>query len=559
MKNMIIGIENFKEMIEDNVYYVDKTQLIEDMFSNKVTLYIRPRRFGKTLNMSMLYYFFSNKEDSRELFKGLRVCSNAEMMKHMNQYPVIVMTLKDLRESSMESIYEYYAEMVSDLLGRHQELFASDQLNDRDKELLRKYEYCECNPSQLKKALYYISRCLYLHYQKKVIILIDEYDVPLNYAYEKGYYDEMVEFISGTFSSALKTNEYLEKGALTGCLRVARESIFTGMNNLRVRSLMDKKASDCFGFTQNELDVFLKHYHLEEKNEVFKDWYDGYLFGDTRIYNPWSVINYIDDLVYNLKTEKNLDLRPKMYWANTSGNSIVYDYIMKSDESLKEEFKQLTEGQMIIKSIRPELTYREMEDIENIYSFLLFTGYLNIVSIVEAEEDEIICELQIPNREVRGIYRSAFREWLRKTHRHIESELINALLDKDIDEANKLLNDFLFRSLSYYDYGEDKYHGLLLGLLNHNGYRAISNRESGEGRYDLFMYKDFESPSIIIECKKANNKEELYSKAIEGITQIRERRYIEGKQAEGFKKIIAYSIAFYKKECLIILKNLDKA
>ena len=558
MKNMIIGIENFKEMIEDNVYYVDKTHLIEDMFSNKVTLYTRPRRFGKTLNMSMLYYFFSNKEDGRELFKGLKITENTEMMKHMNQYPVIVMTLKDLRESSMESIYEYYAEMVSDLLGRHQELFESEKLNDRDKELLRKYEYCECNPSQLKKALYYISRCLYLHYHKKVIILIDEYDVPLNYAYEKGYYDEMVEFISGIFSSALKTNEYLEKGALTGCLRVARESIFTGMNNLRVRSIIDDDASDCFGFTQDELDVFLEHYSLQEKEETFRTWYDGYLFGNTRIYNPWSVINYIQDLNSHRKRSDDLNLRPKMYWANTSGNSIVYDYIMKSDENLKEEFKRLTEGQTIIKNIRPELTYREMNDIRNIYSFLLFTGYLNIVSPAYDESGSLIkntYELACPNKEVREIFDDCFIDWFSKVHRHIESELISALLDKNTDEATKLLNDFLFRSLSYYDYGEDKYHGLLLGLLNHDGYRAISNRESGEGRYDLFMYKDFNSPSVIIECKKADSKEELYSKAIEGITQIRERRYIEGKQAEGFKKIIACSIAFYKKECLIL--NID--
>ena len=555
MKNMIIGIENFKEMIEDNVYYVDKTQLIEDMFSNKVTLYIRPRRFGKTLNMSMLYYFFSNKEDSRELFKDLKITENKEMMKHMNQYPTIFITLKDMRRDSLEEYRKEFAYIISLIIVKNRELLSSPYLDEDDRKLMQDYRSQKSGLKRIDCALNDICRCLYLHYHKKVIILIDEYDVPLNYAYEEGHYDECVRFISSIFSSSLKTNEYLEKGVLTGCLRVARESIFTGMNNLRVRSLIDDDASDCFGFTQEELDVFLEHYSLQEKEETFRTWYDGYLSGNTRIYNPWSVINYIQDLNSHRKRSNDLDLRPKMYWANTSGNSIVYDYIMKSDESLKDEFKRFTEGQTIIKNIRPELTYREMDDIENIYSFLLFTGYLNIVSIIEAEEEEIICELQIPNREVRGIYRSAFREWLRKTHRHIESELINALLDKDIDEATKLLNDFLFRSLSYYDYGEDKYHGLLLGLLNHDGYRVISNRESGEGRYDLFMYKGFNSPSVIIECKKADSKEELYSKAIEGITQIRERRYIEGKQAEGYKMIIAYSIAFYKKECMIIKTN----
>ena len=558
MKKMFIGLEDFKTMIENDLYYVDKTQLIEDVINSYVTLYTRPRRFGKTLNMSMLYYFFSNKEDTKEIFKGLKITENKEMMKHMNQYPVISITLKDLNASNMGEQLKYYASLISRTVIMNDYLFDSKELRESELSLLSDYEYRRSSQDELRDALSNLITWIYKTTHKKVILLIDEYDVPLNYAYEKGYYDEMVEFISGAFSSAFKSNPYLEKGVLTGCLRVARESIFTGMNNLRVRSVIDEDCSDCFGFTQVELDEMLEHYSLFEKRDLIREWYDGYLFGNTRIYNPWSVINYIQDLNSHRKRSDNLDLRPKMYWANTSGNSIVYDYIMKSDETLKEEFKQLTEGQTIIKSIRPELTYREMEDIKNIYSFLLFTGYLNIVSPAYDESGSIIkntYELACPNKEVREIFDDCFIDWLSKVHRHIESELIKALLDKDIDLATKLLNDFLFRSLSYYDYGEDKYHGLLLGLLNHDGYRAVSNRESGEGRYDLFMYKDFESPSIIIECKKTDSKEELYSKAIEGINQIRERRYIEGKQAEGYKMIIAYSIAFYKKECMIIKTN----
>ncbi|MFQ8593086.1 MAG: AAA family ATPase [Thomasclavelia spiroformis] len=556
MKRISTGIENFKELLDNNYYYVDKTKLIEDVLSDKVTLYTRPRRFGKTLNMSMLYYFFSNKEkENAYLFDGLYISRQQEAKSYQNQYPVIFLTLKDMNNNNFQSQVYKFSSIIAGIIDKYPDVINSSLLNNRDKIWLEKYHNLEANIDELKEALYNISIFLNKHYGKKVILLIDEYDVPLQSAYNNGYYDEMVDFLRSMFSSALKTNDALERGILTGCLRISKESIFTGLNNFTVRNITDKEASDCFGFTQKEIDDLLKYYDLIEKRPEIKDWYDGYLFGKTEIYNPWSALNYIKKL---LSDDQFLAIS---FWANTSSNELVRLYIENATLKMKEEFEQLINGKSIIKKIVPELTYREMnfknvKDMnDNVYSFLLFTGYLKIKGKVYDQEGQEIrntYELVIPNKEVKYIYEDIFMNWFESYQKERRDDFIDLLLVKKEKEAQKVLNQVLKNSISYFDNYENFYHGFLVGFLNADGYTVKSNRESGEGRFDIAvlpMYID--DQAIIIECKHSKNIKELRKDSDEASKQIIDQKYIEGLQEEGYENVIGYGISFYKKQCII--------
>ena len=556
MKRISTGIENFKELLDNNYYYVDKTKLIEDVLSDKVTLYTRPRRFGKTLNMSMLYYFFSNKEkENAYLFDGLYISKQQEAKSYQNQYPVIFLTLKDMNNNNFQSQVYKFSSIIAGIIDKYPDVVNSSLLNNRDKIWLEKYHNLEANIDELKEALYNISIFLNKHYGKKVILLIDEYDVPLQSAYNNGYYDEMVDFLRSVFSSALKTNDALERGILTGCLRISKESIFTGLNNFTVRNITDKEASDCFGFTQKEIDDLLKYYDLIEKRPEIKDWYDGYLFGKTEIYNPWSALNYIKKL---LSDDQFLAIS---FWANTSSNELVRLYIENATLKMKEEFEQLINGKSIIKKIVPELTYREMnfknvKDMnDNVYSFLLFTGYLKIKGKVYDQEGQEIrntYELVIPNKEVKYIYEDIFMNWFESYQKERRDDFIDLLLVKKEKEAQKVLNQVLKNSISYFDNYENFYHGFLVGFLNADGYTVKSNRESGEGRFDITvlpMYID--DQAIIIECKHSKNIKELRKDSDEASKQIIDQKYIEGLQEEGYENVIGYGISFYKKQCII--------
>ncbi len=556
MKRISTGIENFKELLDNNYYYVDKTKLIEDVLSDKVTLYTRPRRFGKTLNMSMLYYFFSNKEkENAYLFDGLYISKQQEAKSYQNQYPVIFLTLKDMNNNNFQSQVYKFSSIIAGIIDKYPDVINSSLLNNRDKISLEKYHNLEANIDELKEALYNISIFLNKHYGKKVILLIDEYDVPLQSAYNNGYYDEMVDFLRSVFSSALKTNDALERGILTGCLRISKESIFTGLNNFTVRNITDKEASDCFGFTQKEIDDLLKYYDLIEKRPEIKDWYDGYLFGKTEIYNPWSALNYIKKL---LSDDQFLAIS---FWANTSSNELVRLYIENATLKMKEEFEQLINGKSIIKKIVPELTYREMnfknvKDMnDNVYSFLLFTGYLKIKGKVYDQEGQEIrntYELVIPNKEVKYIYEDIFMNWFESYQKERRDDFIDLLLVKKEKEAQKVLNQVLKNSISYFDNYENFYHGFLVGFLNADGYTVKSNRESGEGRFDIAvlpMYID--DQAIIIECKHSKNIKELRKDSDEASKQIIDQKYIEGLQEEGYENVIGYGISFYKKQCII--------
>ena len=554
MKRISTGTENFKELIDNNYYYVDKTMLIEDVISDKVMMYNRPRRFGKTLNLSMLYYFFSNQEkENSYLFKGLNISKDKEILKHQNQYPVIFLTLKDMNNNNFKSQIYKFSSIISGIINKYiDRIIDSPLLNYRDKSWLEKYYNVNANLDEIKEALYNISIILNKYYRKKVIILIDEYDVPLQSAYNHGYYDEMVDFLRSVFSSALKTNDALERGVLTGCLRISKESIFTGLNNFIVRNITDREASDCFGFTQEEIDKLLDYYDLIDKRNEIKDWYDGYLFGETEIYNPWSALNYIK------KVLSDNQYQAISFWANTSSNDLVKQYIENSTITMKEEFEELINGKSIIKKIVPELTYREMSFKnsmnDDIYSFLLFTGYLKIKEKVY-ENNELVedtYKLVIPNKEVKKIYENIFMKWFEGYQRENRNEFINKLLDGKEKDAQKILNQVLKSSISYYDNYESFYHGFMVGFLNVDGYEVKSNRESGEGRFDLAVLPySILNTAIVIECKHSNSIKELRKDSKEASNQIIEKRYIEGLRDEGYENVIGYGISFYKKQCII--------
>ena len=554
MKRISTGTENFKELRDNNYYYVDKTMLIEDVISDKVMMYNRPRRFGKTLNLSMLYYFFSNQEkENSYLFKGLNISKDKEILKHQNHYPVIFLTLKDMNNNNFKSQIYKFSSIISGIINKYiDRIIDSPLLNYRDKSWLEKYYNVNANLDEIKEALYNISIILNKYYRKKVIILIDEYDVPLQSAYNHGYYDEMVDFLRSVFSSALKTNDALERGVLTGCLRISKESIFTGLNNFIVRNITDREASDCFGFTQEEIDKLLDYYDLIDKRNEIKDWYDGYLFGETEIYNPWSALNYIK------KVLSDNQYQAISFWANTSSNDLVKQYIENSTITMKEEFEELINGKSIIKKIVPELTYREMSFKnsmnDDIYSFLLFTGYLKIKEKVY-ENNELVedtYKLVIPNKEVKKIYENIFMKWFEGYQRENRNEFINKLLDGKEKDAQKILNQVLKSSISYYDNYESFYHGFMVGFLNVDGYEVKSNRESGEGRFDLaILPMDIDDQAIIIECKHSSSIKELRKDSKEASNQIIEKRYIEGLVDEGYENVIGYGISFYKKQCII--------
>ena len=539
MARNILLTENFKELIETNSIYADKTNLVKDILNRKVVLYTRPRRFGKTLNMSMLYYFFSNQEDSVNLFKDLNIAKDAEAMKHLNKYPVIFISLKEMTKMKIEDQIIKYQDTISDFVMNNDYLIKSDKLTEAEKKQLIEYRDKCSNRMKLESSLKDISGMLYKHFNSEVMIIIDEYDVPLRYAHQYGYYDDMLDFIRPLFSSALKTNDYLFKGIMTGCLRIAKESVFTGLNNFRTDSILSYDDEVYFGFTEEEVKSILDEYNMPEKFKDIKDWYDGYLFGDKEVYNPWSALQYIDDA-------KNRDnLKPSSYWANTSGNDIIYDFLKHSDPALRNNFEKLVNGEAIEATIYPEMTYRELDDKEMIYSYLLVTGYLKATKDLGDNK----YELMIPNKEIKYIYTSYFRKYIVSLQESYSSKFYNSLIKGDTNEAETELNDFLFRTVSFHDYKEDYYHGLIIGMLN--DFELLSNREFGLGRPDIVAYNP--KATLCIEIKKTDNISQLGKCADEAISQIKDKKYVEGLKASGYRNIKAYGIAFCDKACCIKL------
>lgn len=542
MKLVPIGIESFKEMIDKNYYYIDKTNLIENVLNKQVVFYTRPRRFGKTLNMSMLYYFFSIKEkENAYLFDGLNISKNKEALKHQNKYPVIFISLKEMKVSSMEDQLSKFSSIIARLLDQFEDILDNDIFNEREKTLLNKYHMNTASKNELSESLLNISICLEKYYHQKIIILIDEYDVPLQSAYQYNYYDEMVEFLRSVFSSALKTNDAIEKGIMTGCLRISKESIFTGLNNFTSYSILNNIGNEYFGFTEKEVLQLLKDYNLTDYIDEVKEWYDGYLFGNIEIYNPWSTLMYVKNKI------QDQSFSPISFWANTSGNDLVVNYIQNGSDELHEEFEQLIQGKTLTKYIKPELTYREMDNINNIYSFLLLTGYLKIKEDLGENKYKLI----IPNKEVYEIYKQTFMSYFEDYTFVRKEDLYQSLVKGDVDHANEILGDILSRSINYFDNGESFYHGFLLGLFS--GKKIKSNREAMHGRFDLcILPKQIFQTTLILECKHSKSVKDLIKDASEGAQQIIDNKYEEEIINDGYLHVKGYGISFYKKYCYIV-------
>ena len=542
MKLLPTGIENFKTVIDKSAYYVDKTNFIEDVLNEQVVSYTRPRRFGKTLNMSMLYYFFSIKEkENSYLFDGLNISKNKNALKVQNKYPTIFISLKEMKSLTFDAQISSFSNVVYELLDKNLEILSSDQLSDTTKDILNKLHNRSSCVEDLKISLRVITNALYAYYQQKVIVLIDEYDVPLQAAYQNNYYEEMVEFLRSVFSSALKTNDALEKGVMTGCLRISKESIFTGLNNFTAYSVLNNISSESFGFTESEVKQLLKDYNLSEKMDEVKEWYDGYQFGNNEIYNPRSTLMYVKNIT------QDVSFKPISFWANTSGNDLVVKYIQNGDKKLRKEFDVLMNGQSLVKYIKPELTYREMDNINNIYSFLLLTGYLKVIK----DRGENQYELVIPNKEVYEIYKQSFMSYFEDYTTSRKGELYQELVDGDAKKVNLLLNDILLRSISYFDNQESFYHGFLVGLLN--DYEVVSNKESGNGRFDVCVLpENILGTVVFIECKHSISEDDLIDDAKEGARQIVEKKYLEEHKFKKYENVIGYGISFYKKQCYVV-------
>ncbi len=561
-KKLPIGIENFEEFFSEDFYYVDKTLFIKELLQNwgKVNLFTRPRRFGKSLNMSMLKCFFEIGRNPA-LFEGLKIMQEKDLCeKYMGKFPVISISLKSVDGRSFESASVALRTLIGNEARRFAFLRNSTNLSNDEKESYA--QLTEVGPAQggfytmtegmAAASLQTLSQLLEKHYGQKVILLIDEYDVPLDKTFQAGYYDEMVSLIRNLLGNALKTNDSLYFAVLTGCLRISKESIFTGLNNLKVHTISDVRYDEYFGFTNAEVDELLEFYGLSAYKDTIRDWYDGYCFGDTDVYCPWDVINYCDELLAASNTP------PKNYWANTSGNDLIRRLLKKANLTTKNEVEELLNGGQITKRMKQELTYREVDDsIENVWSVLYATGYLTGKHV--EQEDADIFRLWIPNGEIRKLFYELVEDWFREVTRSDMSRINRfcaAFPAGDTDTIQDMLNDYLWDSISVRDTAvrrnmkENFYHGMLLGLLrSQDSWLVKSNAETGEGYSDISIQTP-ERTGIVIELKYADDGK-LETACAEALEQIEEKKYAEGLKRRGMKKIIKYGIAFYEKECMV--------
>lgn len=567
MKNLKlpVGIEDFQEILRNGFYYIDKTGLIEQLLDSwgKVNLFTRPCRFGKSLNMSMLRYFFEIGTD-KTLFDGLHILQRKDLCdEYMGRFPVVFLTLKGVDGLTFEKATNKLIKIVALEAERFIFLKNSDKLTDNEKQ-----RYCALVKMQdgkyamdedtLESALQTLSELLYRHYGQKVVILVDEYDVPLDKAYQNGYYKEMVSMIRSLFGEALKTNEFLQFAVLTGCLRVSRESIFTGLNNFKIFSITDARFDEQFGFTEDEVGNMLKDYNLEEHLAEMKEWYDGYHFGDADIYCPWDVINRVDDLC------DTPEAKPKCYWINSSGNALVKRFVSIANRTTQDEIEHLIAGEPIEKSVRLDLTYDEIDkSIDNIWSVLFTTGYLTQAGMTEQGAYKLV----IPNKEVRTVYISQIQEWFKQKIADNTEQMAyfwKAIEDGNAEIIEQYLNQILSNTISVFDTKapemekENSYHTFLAGMLTGNTDWVVkSNVEAGEGFADIIIKPQNPNDGIIFELMYSKEASGLDKACERAIKQIRDRRYLEYLKNDGRHNMIFYGIAFYKKRCKVVVEKLN--
>ena len=557
--NILIGGESFREIRERNCFYVDKTDLLEELLASvppKVSLFTRPRRFGKTLTMSMLREFFDIQKDSKGIFEGLKVARNKALCDEwMNKFPVFCISLKRVEGLSFDEALAGFREIISLQSSEYTYLLQSAELSESEKDTLHSLFRGTNDKALLESSLQRISVALYSHWKKPPILLIDEYDVPLACAQQNGYYHEMVSFIRNMLGAALKTNEALQFAILTGCLRIAKESIFTGLNNFKCYGISEVKFADKFGFTSSEVDDILAKASFSFKKEEMKEWYDGYRFGNDReMYCPWDILQYVKDLCDDPQA------KPQAYWNNTSGNAIVRSFIGRTDLNIGEKFEALINGGCVAAKIVESLTYDSLHSSEeNLWSLLYLTGYLTKATEEQLAacgrvEDGEKTFLVIPNKEVRKIFTESIASWFTDTMLEMDRRpLFESFWNGDADKLSRLVSRILLNTISYHDYKEDFYHAVLTGIFVGSGYAVTSNRESGRGRADIIVKDQRNSRSAVIEVKHANASAELIPLAEAALQQIDEKEY-DAPLRDNYETVIHWGMAFFEKRCIAKFK-----
>lgn len=549
-----VGEADFAALRNENAYYVDKTEIMYELVhdtNNKVTLFTRPRRFGKTLMMSMMENFFNIRKDSKSLFENLAIAKHKTFCKEwMNQYPVLFISFKDAESETYEVAYAKLMNVIADVCKGISDIAKKDMADKDDLDVFARLKAQKGNESDVQNSLKTMMRMLYNVYGKQVILLIDEYDVPLAKASEKDtaknhYYSRMLDVIKGIMSTALKDNEFLKFAVVTGCLRIAKESIFTGTNNFASYSVLDEDFSQYFGFSKNEITAILKAADRSETADTIKEWYDGYVFGNSYVYCPWDVINYLSAL------KKRRDAKPKNYWKNTSHNGILLTFVKRTDFDVSDKFEALLNGETIVQTISDELTYDTLHSTEdNLWSVLLMTGY---ITKADAGEEGETVSLKIPNREISSIFEDTVVRFFTETvSNDTVKELINTLWEKDEVRATEIISGLLWDTISYNDYHEDYYHAFLAGVFVGRGYSVDSNKEKGLGRPDILLKDKKNRRAIIIEAKKSDKESDMDKDCTEAIKQIVKEKYAEG--LKGYEEIICYGAAFFQKQVKLKLE-----
>lgn len=543
---MPIGISDFETIRKRNAYYVDKSSLISELINSMsaVTLFTRPRRFGKTLTMSMLESFFNIEKNSKNLFDGLEISKNEALCATwMNEYPVISLTFKEIEGLDFETAYEYLKEVLADLFSQYPFLIDEASTAENDKELFYNLQNCSATKAGVKRSLKLLVKLLFNYYGKPVILLLDEYDVPLAKAADNGYYKEMLDIMRGILQ-VLKDNNNLAFAVITGCLRISKESIFTGTNNFKINTITSKRFNEYFGFTEREVKELLQDINASSQYDKVKEWYDGYNFGGVEIYCPWDVINYADDFINEDKVE------PSCYWNNTSGNTIIRSFIDRFSNEIRDDFEVLLKGGQIQKTIKEDLTYDLLHSSEeNFWSVLYLTGYLTMVKESKFISKEIT--LKIPNKEIREIFNDTIKEWFATTVGNMNrNKLFQAIWNADVATITEQMTKILIRTISYYDYREDFYHAFLVGIFTGAGYSVKSNRENGEGRSDVVIKDNNNMRVAIFEVKYSEKKAYLEKDCDRALDQIRDRQYFVEFEDE-YEEVFCYGISFWKKRCLV--------
>lgn len=543
-----VGEADFAALRKENAYYVDKTEIIYELVhdtNNKVTLFTRPRRFGKTLMMSMMENFFSIRKDSKDLFKGLGILKHTGFCDEwMNQYPVLFVSFKDAEAEEFGTAYDKLRNIIADTCKKYSEIISGAQVNPADAQIFDRLMFNKASDAEVQGSFKTIMRILNSIYGKPVILLIDEYDVPLAKASEKDtaenkYYSKMLDVIKGIMSTALKDNEFLQFAVITGCLRIAKECIFTGTNNFASYSVLDEDFSEYFGFSKDEVDGILTAADRTDKADIIKEWYDGYVFGNSYVYCPWDVINYLSAL------KKRKDAKPKNYWKNTSHNGILLTFVKRTDFKVKGKFELLMNNGSIVQSITDELTYDTLHSSEdNLWSVLLMTGY---ITKADADENGETVSLRIPNREIASIFKDTVVQLFRETiDTNMQRNMMEAFWNGEDEEAGRIVSELLWRTISYNDYHEDYYHAFLAGAFVGMGYEVETNKEKGLGRPDILLKDEENRRAIIIEAKKSDRESDLDKDCDEAINQIIDKKYAEGLY--GYEQILCYGVAFFQKQ-----------